>query len=445
LDPDPSLWERIVQQLLVHHDALRLRFIATDGGWQQVITGSDETGLFTRADFSALSEASLRPAIEAAASELQASLNLSEGPLLRAALFDCGTQRPARLLLIIHHLAIDIISWRILLEDLQTAWSQLSQGEPVQLPPKTTSFKYWAHRFTEHTRSGGFNEELAYWLAAPRRGVCRLPVDYPASNGANTEASAQSVSATLSVEETRALLQDVPQTYNTQINDALLTALVQAFAQWTGERTLLVDLEGLGREAILEDVDLSRTVGWFTPLYPVRLELEDASQPGEALKSIKEQLRRIPNRGIGYGALRYLSGDAETAEKLRTLPQAEVSFVYLGQSDTLFSESAWLGPACESSGPTQSQRGQRSHLLSINGAVAEGCLRLNWVYSKHRYREDTIEKLAEGFMEGLRTLIAHCQSRDARSWTPSDVEEFNWSQSDIDSIAGAIDKSLGNV
>ena len=163
------------------------------------------------------------------------------------------------------------------------------------------------------------------------------------------------------------------------------------------------------------------------------------------MKSIKEQLRRIPNRGIGYGALRYLSGDAETAEKLRTLPQAEVSFVYLGQSDALFSESAWLGPACESSGPTQSQRGQRSHLLSINGAVAEGCLRLNWVYSKHRYREDTIEKLAEGFMEGLRTLIAHCQSRDARSWTPSDVEEFNWSQSDIDSIAGAIDKSLGNV
>ncbi len=114
-------------------------------------------------------------------------------------------------------------------------------------------------------------------------------------------------------------MQDVPSVYNTQINDVLLTALIQSFAQWTGERSLLVDLEGHGREDLFEDVDLSRTVGWFTTLFPIYLQLEEVDRPGETLKSVKEQLRRIPNRGIGYGILRYLNKDTAIGKKLQTL------------------------------------------------------------------------------------------------------------------------------
>ena len=302
---DPALVERALQQLLLHHDALRLRFLCVASGWQQINVGPDNAVLFSRADLSALAEAEHGPAIEAAAAELQASLNLLEGPLLRGALFDLGPQKPGRLLLVIHHLAIDGVSWRILLEDLWTAYQQLSRGEAIQLPPKTTSFKRWAQRLAEHTQSEALQPGIAYWLSESRTRSSRLPVDSP--GGANTVASARTVRVSLSTAETRVLLQEIPTAYHTQINDVLLTALVQAFAWWTGGRSLLLDLEGHGRETIVEAVDLSRTVGWFTTHFPVLLDLERPSCPGEALKSVKEQLCRIPNRGIGYGLLRSLT------------------------------------------------------------------------------------------------------------------------------------------
>jgi NRPS condensation-like uncharacterized protein len=266
-----DLLAQAVQHLLVYHDALRLRCVYLGSGWQQVIARSEERAVFSQMDLSALPEAEQGAAIESAAAELQASLNLSQGPLLRVALFDLGAHKPRRLLMVIHHLAVDGVSWRILLEDLQTIYQQLSRKEAIKLPPKTTSFKQWAKRLMEYAHSGALQQELGYWLAASRTRAYRLPVDYP--EGTNTEASARTVSVSLTAEETKALLQEVPKAYRTQINDVLLTALVQAFSRWTGAQSLLLDLEGHGREEIFEDVDLSRTVGWFTTIFPVLLDL----------------------------------------------------------------------------------------------------------------------------------------------------------------------------
>jgi len=223
----------------------------------------------------------------------------------------------------------------------------------------------------------------------------------------------------------------------------LLTALVQAVARWTGSRSVLVDLEGHGREDLFDDVDVSRTVGWFTALFPVRLDLEDAYGPGEALKTIKEQLRHIPHRGIGYGLLRYLSEDKEITRQLEALPQAEVSFNYLGQLDQAVPEGSPFGPARESSGPAHSLRGRRSHLLEVNGGIAGGKLQLEWTYSENLHRRATIEGLAQSFMEALRTLIAHCQSPEAGGYTPSDFAEFEWGQEDLDDIVAEISKAMG--
>src|SRR5262249_43259887 len=160
------------------------------------------------------------------------------------------------------------------------------------LPPKTTSFKHWAECLIAYAPSAELRQDLTYWLATPYAQVGRLPVDY--SGGANTVAWAPTVSVSLSTQETRALLQEVPKAYQTQVNDVLLTALAQAFARWTGEYALLIDLEGHGREEVVDGVDLSRTVGWFTTLFPVVLQLAPAYTPAEALKSVKEQLRHIP-------------------------------------------------------------------------------------------------------------------------------------------------------
>jgi non-ribosomal peptide synthase protein (TIGR01720 family) len=439
---DPALLSQVVQQLLIHHDALRLRFVFSKSGWQQVNALPDEVVPCTRVDLSVLPEAEQRPAIEAAATELQASLNLESGPLVRVALFDLGPNQPNRLLLVIHHLAVDGVSWRILLEDLHRAYQQLSHGEAMKLPPKTTSFQNWAQCLTEYAKSPALEQELDYWLDSSRSAVAPLPVDYPASKDANTVTSACNVSVSLSAEETRALLQEVPKAYHTQINDVLLTAVVQSFAQWSGTRCLLVNLEGHGREEILEAVDLSRTVGWFTTIFPVVLELQ-ADAPGEALKSVKEQLRRIPNRGIGYGLLRYLKKDVAITEKLRALPQAEVSFNYLGQFDQVLSPDALFQLAKESSGSEHSQRNSRSHLLDVNGLIVEGQLHLDWIYSSNLHQRATIEGLAQNFVVALRSLITHCQSPETGGYTPSDFPEINLNQEKLDEVLAEID--LGSM
>ena len=232
----------------------------------------------------------------------------------------------------------------------------------------------------------------------------------------------------------QALLRQVPRAYRTQINDVLLTALAQAFAQWTGQDALLVDLEGHGREDIFDEINLSRTVGWFTSVFPVRLDLEEAQEPEKALKLVKEQLHRIPHRGINYGVLRYLSESAQ----LWDLPQSEVIFNYLGQLDQVLSESPVFELAPESKGPHQSPRGKRRYLLEINGSIRGGQLQLDWTYSENVHRRSTIERLAQEFLKKLRAIIAHCQSPEAGGYTPSDFPDVELTQEKLDKALAEI-------
>ncbi|MEH2262095.1 condensation domain-containing protein [Nostoc sp.] len=287
-----------------------------------------------------------------------------------------------------------------------------------------------------YARTQELHSQLNYWLDSMRFPIARLPLDYAAVAQDNTVASSQIVSVYLSTEQTRALLQDVPGAYNTQINDVLLTALVQTFTHWTGSHSLLIDLEGHGREDLFEDVDLSRTVGWFTSIFPVLLKLEDRNNPGEVLKSVKEQLRRIPNRGIDYGILRYLSPDE--SDQLQAFPQAEVSFNYLGQFDqTQLTTLGWKY-AQESSGSIHSPKGQRRHLLTVNGLVVEGRLKLEWQYSEHFHSWATVENLANEYIEALETIITHCLSPEAGGYTPSDFPEVEFSQEALDELLAEI-------
>ncbi|WP_407882827.1 amino acid adenylation domain-containing protein, partial [Scytonema sp. NUACC26] len=431
--------QQIVQQLLLHHDALRLRFLQEGEHWQQISAGDQKTVPLSVFDFSHLSSEAQQTAINSADAELQASLNLLTGPLARIALFQLGKNQPGRLLFIIHHLVVDGISWRILLEDLVTAYQQVKRGEAIKLPLKTTSFQYWSDRLIEYGQSEVLFTELDYWLSESNFKVTVLPVDYPSATEENTIASTATVSLSLSEEQTRALLQDVPSAYNTQINDVLLTALMQSFAQWTGERSLLVDLEGHGREDLFEDVDLSRTVGWFTTLFPICLQLEEVNHSGETLKSVKEQLRRIPNRGIGYGVLRYLNKNAAIHKKLQALPQAQVSFNYLGQFDRVLSASDVLGLVKDFKAE-QSLLNRRSHLLGISGFIRAGKLEMTWAYSEKVHNRDTIERLAFRFIEALKTLIAHCQSPESQGYTPSDFSAAKLNQQQLDKFLSKINK-----
>jgi non-ribosomal peptide synthase protein (TIGR01720 family) len=319
-----------------------------------------------------------------------------------------------------------------LLEGLQLAYGQLSRGQKVQLPPKTTSYNDWGAHLKQYAQSSKQRRELDYWLAEPPRWPERIPVDYP--GGANVEGSVSIVWTTLSVEDTKLLMQEIPKAYRTMINDVLLTALVQAFARWTGSRSLLIDLENHGREEIFDDVDLVRTVGWFTCIFPLLLDVNDTRDPGAALRRVKEQIRRVPNGGIGYGLLRYLSEDAETRDRLRALPQPEVSFNYVGRSNTSFTEGALFAAAGGSAGASHSPKARRRYLLEVSGGINQGQLRMAWLYSEQLHQRKTIERLAEGFVSALKSIIDHCRSPEAGKHTPSDFLVADMEQRELDDL-----------
>lgn len=428
---NPALLEQACQQLLIHHDALRLRFEQKAQVWEQINEGIELKVPFLQIDLSKLTEIEQTAEIEKISTELQSSLNLSQAPLIQVAFCDLGDGKPSRLLLIFHHLTEDAFSLRVILEDLQTAYQQIINGEVIKLPPKTTSFQEWSDLVTEYAQSAELKQELAYWLAQPQK-LAPLPVDYP--GGSNTEGSAQIVSVSLTIEETRALLQEVPKSYHTEINEVLLTAVLLAIYQWTLAPNLLIDIEGHGREDIIPGVDLSRTVGFFTSVFPVGLNIGDKQNTVDILMSIKEQIRRIPQRGIGYGLLRYCCQDEMIVEKLRALPQAEIIFNYLGQFDRVFSESSLFRLAKESHGATNSPRGNRSHLLQVIGKVMEGKLEVSWIYSENIHRRETVEKLAECFINELRSLIYHNQSADKLYLTPSDFPEAELTQAELSKL-----------
>ncbi|HSP79666.1 MAG TPA: condensation domain-containing protein, partial [Myxococcaceae bacterium] len=370
--------------------------------------------LLRRVELSEVPEAEQGAALEAVAAELHGSLALAEGPQVKAALIDRGAGRTARLLLVIHHLVVDGVSWRTLLGDLEAAYRGLAEGGEVALPPKTASFKAWAERLGEHARSSALEEEAPYWEAQAGQRVEALPVDGP--GGANTRASARRVSVELDEEETRTLLQEVPAAWRARIDEVLLGALGLALSRWTGARRLRVELEGHGREAPFEGLDVSRTVGWFTASYPVVVELPAGASPGDAVRTSRDSLRAVPHRGLGYGLLRYLREEGA----LRVGQPAQVAFNYLGQFDGTASSLSLFGPAPEPSGPAQGEGGARTHLLEVGGLVLGGRLKLEWTYSEHLHQRATIEALAQECVSVLRRLVSRSEPADMLRYTPAD-------------------------
>jgi amino acid adenylation domain-containing protein/non-ribosomal peptide synthase protein (TIGR01720 family)/FkbM family methyltransferase len=424
--------ERVLAALIEHHDGLRLAFRRSADGWSQwnEPPGRGRAALAV-VDLSQLPPAAAGAALRSAGERLQSAFDLGSPPLVRAGLFRRGQALPDLLLLTVHHLIVDGVSWRILLEDFVTAWNQVRKGEAVVLPYRTTAFKAWSERLREHALAGGLATEAGYWRALAQARA-ELPVDLP--GGANTCASARTVTAELASTETEALLREVPPVYGSEVHEALLAALARVLGDWTGEEEVLVDCEGHGREEIVSGVDLTRTVGWFTTHYPVRFQLPEPAAPGEDLKAVKEQLRSVPNRGIGYGVLRYLGGDEVLRQALRAVPQPQVKLNYLGQLDQALPAGSPFAPSREEAGAAQSPRGERAHRIEVAAGISGGRLWTRWVYSGRLHRAATIEALCAGFLARLREIVDHCRSPEAGGYTPTDFPEACLDQRALDSL-----------
>jgi amino acid adenylation domain-containing protein/non-ribosomal peptide synthase protein (TIGR01720 family) len=415
---DVNILERALMALLSHHDALRLRFTRTEQGWSQSYAPHREDPFLEVISLAGLSPDEQAAMFEREATRLQSTIDLDGGRLLRAAWFDYGAGEPGRLFLVAHHLCVDGISWRVLAEDLQRVYEELEAGREVQLPAKTTSWREWAVQLEQKAASAEASAEIGEWLDARRLAPAPLPVDFPA--GDNVEGSAHILTVALDEEETESLLRDVPKVFQARINDVLLTALARSCARWTGSPKLLLDLEGHGREDVVEGADISRTVGWFTNIAPVSLELEDARDLRQSLNSIAASLRRVPHNGVGYGLLRYLSPHAELRESLRAMPRAEVSFNYMGQVDQSFGGAAMFKPLTDAIGPTLGPQNALPHLLYVNGIIFEGRLRMRFKFSENTYRRATIEALANDYLRELRLFVSGSRAPEATRYTPED-------------------------
>jgi amino acid adenylation domain-containing protein/non-ribosomal peptide synthase protein (TIGR01720 family) len=420
-DIDRDALRAAIGALPRHHDALRMRFERTGDEWRQ------QNDDWRQRDGEAGPDGVLRLADPDIAPG-PVVFRLDTGPLLNARLIE--TRPRPRLILTAHHLVVDGVSWRILLEDLRTAYRQAAAGQPVDLGPKTTSFRDWSQRLHDHVAAGGFDARLGYWASAVA-GTASTGVP-GAGEGAGEGAAAQrSVTAVLAAGDTGVLVRDASAAYRARVDDLLLSALVRVLCRWAGRDRIMTELEGHGREDIFDDIDLSRTVGWFTTLYPVELRIPDDGGWATVIKSVKEQLRAVPDRGLSYGALRYLPS-ASLAD-YRPL----VSFNYLGRFDAGGDDPHIGAPSGVGLDKSASASASASSWLDVTAFVAAGGeLEFEWTYSPRVHDEQSVTRLAEETISALREIAAHIGEPGSGGCTPSDFPLTALSQEELDRVAG---------
>ena len=417
---DKSVPEKHIDQsikaLVENHDALRFNY-KQDPNFQNWIQtyGDQEAKLETVK----IAEGEDIPTVIADTCKIaQKSLDIRHGELLKVVrLKTPETESRDRLLIVIHHLAIDGVSWRILLDQLSSALAALKKGEPIDLGLKTTSYRAWADSLKKVASLPLIENQLPFWQSTSQH---YTPLPLSLSNNKFCKADETSITVNLAPQLTKALLHKANKAYSTQINDLLLSALVKTIGEWADFQNLVIGLEGHGREAISPEIDLSNTVGWFTSLFPVPFAYNNNMDLGTLIRSTKESLRVVPQKGLGYSILRYLHPSPNVRERLAK-QKWDIVFNYLGQLDSLMNNFDGLDKASEESGPNIDDDFFFNHKLSLTSFISKGQLNITWSFSEDQYGKDTILQLTAVFLKHLEDLINHCVEQENQIYTPSDL------------------------
>ncbi len=432
---DASLLQQALNVLTEQHDALRIVFRISDSKVEQINRPIDSGGC----DFAVVNLAGgsdIESRISALADECQSSIDLQNGPLMKARLFK--TDEGDHLLLVIHHLVVDGVSWRVIVEDLATAYGQLAEGKAVDLGTRNTSFRQWSESLHAYAKSDQLRKEIDYWRTLEEMSVAPLSIINRTGRSSNRICDTEVLTIRLSEESTSSLLQDAHAAYHTQVDDFLIAALGTTFKRLTGQERLLLHLEGHGRQEVIKGAQIHRTVGWFTSMYPIILDMsnvdfsQDEASLSSHIRATKEMLRQIPHKGIGYGVLKYLS-PSEIKESIPFQLQPEVSFNYLGQ----FDQDLQQGPFILSPLPTGrevSANLEREASLEIYGMVKEGHLVLNWVYNKNQISADVMQQLTDSYLQELQHLLEHTRKVTKPCYTPSDFPYASLNMSELDGL-----------
>jgi amino acid adenylation domain-containing protein/non-ribosomal peptide synthase protein (TIGR01720 family) len=444
--PNPHYWNQAVlvqtdfssevleyawKEVARRHAAFRLRFARVESGWRQLL--EPEVGAFSP-PFVVVNLAE-RPAEEQRAeferhrAEAHAGFDIGRGPVARALFFDYGPGSHGRLLLVAHHLCIDGVSWRILLEELAQACVYAERGAPVEMPPEELSFPAWAAHLPALAASEETRAEAAYWIAVTGGQVAPLPLDSVDGCAHNLEMATDSITWKLGSPETACLIREVPVICRSRVEELLLAALQAALQEWTGQGETLIHLEHHGREETFADTNLARAVGWFTTIFPLRLGGAPSDDTFARLRQVKETLRRVPRHGFGYGLLSHCGDDPGITAALSGGSRPEVSFNYLGQFDS--APSGPFQPAPESAGQERAPDSPRAHLLDVIAMITGGCLRIQWLYCKRAHRRQTVDRAARRFGVELQNLIEHASENGAQAVIPADFELAQLGQAEL--------------
>ncbi|MGF6887585.1 amino acid adenylation domain-containing protein/non-ribosomal peptide synthase protein (TIGR01720 family), partial [Nocardia sp. GAS34] len=460
-----------VQAVLDRHDMLRARLRPdADGQWSwevlpvgtvradDVIHRVANAGGLGSVEFRALAAAELDVAAD--------RLDPGAGIVVQAVWFDpADAAEPGRVLVLVHHSAIDGVSWRVLVPDLAIAWARLESGQPPDLAPVGTSMRRWAHGLVEAAQRPERAAELELWQTMA---VGDDPVigSRPLDPAIDVAATARTIEVGVSPEVTEALLTDVPAKFRGSVGDGLLAALAVAVTKWRREHAteatdhpladMVIDLEGHGREEdAVPGSDLTRTVGWFSTSFPIRvdlsgIDLDDAyaggAAMGAAVKSVKEQLLAVPDHGIGYGLLRYLNED--TGPILQALPTPQIGFNYLGRVSTGIPEGmaalGWMPVDGGGDLGGAELAGARnpdmpvSAVLDINALTLDDAgrprLRAIWSYPAGVLTADEVREVAELWCRALTALATHTRHSGSGGRTPSDLDLVRLGQSEIERL-----------
>jgi amino acid adenylation domain-containing protein/non-ribosomal peptide synthase protein (TIGR01720 family) len=391
-DMDPAALQQALASLLEHHDVLRMQ-----------VKQLHPAELFIPADYDVDRVLQLKTFAQTAdlteqAGKLQTSFELIGSPLLRVVLFTPTDKNSrGRLMLVLHHLLVDGVSWRILLEDLHRAY-QSAVKQQTRLPKKTTAFTDWAARLKQWSQT---LPDQDYWQRYCQHQFAQLPLDRSVDQTI-TLADTTIRQLHLDSDITRALMQ-APRALQVSVEEVLLAALLESLWQWLGKETLSIELEGHGRENLFADLDVSRTVGWFTTLFPLAVE----AKHDNALTAVKSALRELPNRGLSYGVLRHLTDQAGLQQQLQAAEQCStgIRFNYLGRFENAEQDSVFIGQAQELRGEERSGKQVFGLLMDFNSAVHQDCLQLDLRYSPLQFNNETIEQLLAGFKQQLIQLL----------------------------------------
>lgn len=433
--------EKAWQTVYARHEALGFVYRNENGNWIQEKTTQTKPLRFEYLDLSEFKEAELQVKLRDNFDKVQAGFDLEKGDLFAVSVYKTSAD-DLKMLVAAHHIAVDGISFRIMLEEFQTAYNQILLEQTISLPPKTASLADWSNKISEFSKTEEIKNEIDYWNNILQSKPTILPRDY--EKGENTESSAENITVFLTSDETETLLHKTLQSFRVKINDVLILALTDALSKWTSENEFSIWLEGHGREEIFKNTDISRTVGWFTSIFPTFLKLPETSDSMEKLLAVKDQLARIPRRGAGYGILRNSADKKIQANLLPALP-TELVFNYLGKFDGILESENTFSPLLDDCGKLYADENLRPFLIQVVCRIVENRFSATVYYSRNVHKRETIEAFAENFIESLREVVESSRSNRKSELIKTDFPNAKLSDADFAKINGFIGNETENV